>query len=240
MAITLDELLGRNRGDAADEYTSDRFPSYGEFSARRTGGSDVRYADGGEGYAYDFDRRPQSAPRSTEAARDYEASRPYRASREEEYRPIDYAARERRAPSDAGYDAGYDRGYEESARSAYADERGARAYSGGLYEFTRNDAERASGEDLYDRLSATGTASAAKTAGYERAARESYVSEDYAAKYRAEHKTKKKARFGLKAKLIIAAYVIVVAIVGILIIVNAKPLNNGTAAVPSSSVVAVE
>ena len=62
MAITLDELLGRNRGDAADEYTSDRFPSYGEFSARRTGGSDVRYADGGEGYAYDFDRRPQSAP----------------------------------------------------------------------------------------------------------------------------------------------------------------------------------
>ena len=142
--------------------------------------------------------------------------------------------------TDAPSDAGYDRGYEESARSAYADERGARAYSGGLYEFTRNDAERASGEDLYDRLSATGTASAAKTAGYERAARESYVSEDYAAKYRAEHKTKKKARFGLKAKLIIAAYVIVVAIVGILIIVNAKPLNNGTAAVPSSSVVAVE
>ena len=64
------------------------------------------------------------------------------------------------------------------------------------------------------------------------------MTEDYAAKYRAENGTRKKKRFGLKAKLIIAAYVVVLAIVGVLIIVNAVPLNEGTAAVPSGAIVA--
>ena len=64
------------------------------------------------------------------------------------------------------------------------------------------------------------------------------MAEDYAAKYRAENGTRKKKRFGVKAKLIIAAYVVVLAIVGVLIIVNAVPLNEGTAAVPSGAIVA--
>ena len=227
MAITLDELLGRSRADVPEDIAADRFPSYGEFTARRST-SDASYSDA-PAYRYDYDavRRPAAAPRTAEAARDYEASRPYRAPREEEYRPMDYSmpVREDRGRESFGGYAPERSRAEESARVS------------GLYEFTRNDAERASGDELYERLSSAG---GAQTARYEQAARESYASEDYAARYRAEHKTRKKARFGLKAKLIIAAYVVVLAIVGVLIIVNAKPLNNGTAAVPSGAVVSVE
>ena len=206
MAITLDELLGRDRGSAADTFDTDRFPSYGEFTARRSQSDSVNY-DSADGYGYDYDlaRRAPSAPRSAEAAREYEASRPYRAVREDR---------------------------------AYAPERD-RAYGGresGLYEFTRNDAERASGEELYERLSSSGAAQ--NSVRPEQAARASYMAEDYAAKYRAENGTRKKKRFGVKAKLIIAAYVVVLAIVGVLIIVNAVPLNEGTAAVPSGAIVA--
>lgn len=225
MAITLDELLGRNRGDAPADLATDRFPSYGEFTARRTRDDAAAYDNAAYGYDYDLDRRPVPAPRSAEAARNYEASRPYRAPREEEYRATEQYLGERRAPVEPdryGYDGGYERGHE----------------AGGLYEFTRNDAERASGEELYERLSAG--AASERDARYAQQARESYASEDYAAKYRAANKSKKKARLGIKAKLIIAAYVVVLAIVGVLIIVNAKPLNNGTAAVPSAEIAVVE
>ena len=222
MAITLDELLGRGRGESPQDAAVDRFPSYGEFTARRTARDDAASpAPGGYGQGHDRARRVRAAmpPRAAEGAREYEASRPYRAPREEEYR-ADYSVRERSLPSDAGYDR----------------ERG-RAGESGLYEFTRNDAERASGEELYERLSSTG--SVQNSARYEQAARASYLSEDYAAKYRAENGGKKKRRFGLKAKLLIAAYVIVLAVVGVLIIVNAVPLNEGTAAVPASGIVSV-
>ena len=99
MAITLDELLGRDRGSAADTFDTDRFPSYGEFTARRSQSDAVNY-DSADGYGYDYDlaRRAPSAPRSAEAAREYEASRPYRAPREEEYRAADYTARDYSAP----------------------------------------------------------------------------------------------------------------------------------------------
>ena len=222
---TLSILLGRDRGSAAATFDTDRFPSYGEFTARRSQSDAVNYdSAGGYGYDYDLARRAPSAPRSAEAAREYEASRPYRAPREEEYRAADHLARDYSAP------VREDR--------AYAPERD-RAYDGresGLYEFTRNDAERASGEELYERLSSSGTAQ--NSARYEQAARASYMTEDYAAKYRAENGAKKRKRLGLKAKLIIAAYVVVLAIVGVLIIVNAVPLNEGTAAVPSGAIVA--
>ena len=73
MAITLDELLGRDRGSAADTFDTDRFPSYGEFTARRSQSDAVNY-DSADGYGYDYDlaRRAPSAPRSAEAAREYE------------------------------------------------------------------------------------------------------------------------------------------------------------------------
>ena len=170
-----------------------------------------------------------------ESARAYEASRPYEAPRVDEYRPVDYStAFDRRAASpresyapENGYAP-----YPEDVRPARRED----AARGGLYEFTVNDAERASSEDLYNRLS--GVSPSAQSAQRERAARESYA-ENYAEKYRAANKARKRPKLGIKAKLLIAAYVAVVVIVSVLIIVNAKPLNDGTAAVPSSSVTAL-
>lgn len=234
MAITLDELLGRNRGGANEPASVDSFPSYDAYTARRTeNGSPAGYDR--PAYNYDFRTRPYEAPRSVESARAYEASRPYEAPRVDEYRPVDYStAFDRRAASpresyapETGYAP-----YPEDVRPARRED----AARGGLYEFTVNDAERASSEDLYNRLS--GVSPSAQSAQRERAARESYA-ENYAEKYRAANKARKRPRLGIKAKLLIAAYVAVVVIVSVLIIVNAKPLNDGTAAVPSSSVTAL-
>lgn len=238
MAITLDELLGRNRGAAPENTAVDSFPSYDAYTARRAqDGAPANYAR--SGYNYDFETRPYTAPRSVESARAYEAARPYEAPRVDEYRPLDYsssidrrpaASVENRYASESAYAP-----YEEDVRPARrADDRG----RGGLYEFTVNDAERASTEELYGRLSANSSASA-QSVQSARAARESYA-ENYAEKYRAANKARKRPRLGLKAKLIIAAYVAVVIIVSVLIIVNAKPLNSGTASVPGSSVSAIE
>lgn len=234
MAITLDELLGRNRG-AAPENTVDSFPSYDAYTARRTqDGAPSEYAR--SAYNYDFETRPYTAPRSVESARAYEAARPYEAPRVDEYRPLDYSSSlDRRTASvqnNYAPESGY-APYEDNARTARrADDRS----RGGLYEFTLNDTERASSEELYGRLSANNL-TPAQAAQSARAAKESYA-ENYAERYRAANKARKRPKLGLKAKLIIAAYVAVVLIVSVLIIVNAKPLNDGTASVPSSSVTA--
>lgn len=229
MAITLDELLGRNTG-SAEAPSVDTFPSYGEYTSRRASDGMPALSER-PAYNYDFSSRPYSEPRSVESARAYEASRTYAAPRAEEYRNIDYPTAFDRRPAAPVSDRAY---APEADRAPYPGqirrdaEQPAR---GGLYEFTVNDAERASSEELYDRLSAS---SSAQTAQRERLARESYA-ENYAEKYRAENKARKKIHLGLKAKLLIAAYVAVVAVVSVLIIVNAKPLNDGTASVPSSS-----
>lgn len=224
MAITLDELLGRNQTRNSSE-TVDRFPSYDDYTAsRRMQDSAVAYDNKP---VYNFETRPYTAPRSAESARAYEASRPYEAPRVDEYRAMDYSAalderfaeRQRRYESEAGY-------------SAYDNYEPSRTPSRGLYEFTVNDAERASGDELYDRLSMTSDAAVSTSAA--QAAKASY-NENYAERYREANKTKRRLHLGLKAKLIIAAYVIVVVLIGVLIIVNAKPLNAGTAKVPSAS-----
>ena len=202
MAITLDELLGRNRGGANEPASVDSFPSYDAYTARRTeNGSPAGYDR--PAYNYDFRTRPYEAPRSVESARAYEASRPYEAPRVDEYRPVDYStAFDRRAAA---------------PRESYAPENGYAPYPEDVRPARREDAQ---------------------SAQRERAARESYA-ENYAEKYRAANKARKRPRLGIKAKLLIAAYVAVVVIVSVLIIVNAKPLNDGTAAVPSSSVTAL-
>ena len=200
MAITLDELLGRNRGGANEPASVDSFPSYDAYTARRTeNGSPAGYDR--PAYNYDFRTRPYEAPRSVESARAYEASRPYEAPRVDEYRPVDYStAFDRRAAA---------------PRESYAPENGYAPYPEDVRPARREDAARGG---LYEFT---------------------VYAENYAEKYRAANKARKRPRLGIKAKLLIAAYVAVVVIVSVLIIVNAKPLNDGTAAVPSSSVTAL-
>ena len=62
MAITLDELLGRNTQSASQE-SVERFPSYEDFKARN---SAYQYTQQSaqQGYRYNFDMAPAQAPRS--------------------------------------------------------------------------------------------------------------------------------------------------------------------------------
>lgn len=220
MAITLDELLGRNRTD--ERQNIDAFPPMEEYTARRAEGNMYTAP---ERPKFDIERRPYTPPRSVEETRRYEASRPYEAPRSEEYRPSD-RAREYEARYER-YDAVREMPVERDYRRDYPV---ADADRGGFYQFAATDTERAPGQELYDRLSMTSTAAAEQ----ERIARQSYA-ENYAENYRKENvRTRRKVRLGLKAKLIIAAYAVVFAVIAILIGVNARPLNRGTAAVPSS------
>ena len=74
MAITLDELLGRNTQSVAQQNSVERFPSYEDFQSSRN-----TYAQQTEpqNVRYNFDIAPAQAPRSVESVRNYEANRPY-------------------------------------------------------------------------------------------------------------------------------------------------------------------
>lgn len=237
MAITLDELLGRNQNANVAAAPVDRFPSYDDYTASRRAQEPVNdYAAPAARPAYNFESRPYTAPRSVEAVREYEASRPYEAPRFNEYRNGGYnsmdahlatATKERTYASEEEYNSYL--AYNAPAR----EEQPAR----NLYEFTVNDRERKSDEDLYGRLSMSGGAATA-TMPDAHVQRESYA-ENYVERYREQCgvQSRKRMHLGLKAKLLIAAYLVVVVLVSVLIIVNAKPLNNGTAKVPSSSAI---
>lgn len=233
MAITLDELLGRNQNPEPSAST-ESFPSYREYEERRAQGTAPLRV---ERPVYNFDPRPYTPPRSVESARAYEASRPYVAPRANEYRAQDYTTvvdRRLASPETDRYAAPERDRYASEAEYAetYGGYRRDEARPQSLYEFTVNDAERASDDELYDRLSASTTS--AYAAEREQAARASYA-ENYAERYRAENKKRRKLHLGLKAKLIIAAYVVVVVLVAVLVIVNAGSLNRGTAKVPSGA-----
>lgn len=230
MAITLDELLGRNQARNSSETTVDRFPSYDDYTASRRVQEPAGYADRP---VYNFESRPYTAPRSVESARAYEASRPYEAPRVDEYRNGGYNSFDarpalRREPADYASEATYN-GYADYRTDARPVDN-----ANGLYDFTVKDTERPSDNELYDRLSMSSTGAATMQSA--QAARASY-NEDYVEKYREANgaKAKRRIHLGLKAKLLIAAYVVVIVLISVLIIVNAKPLNNGTATVPSSS-----
>lgn len=217
MAITLDELLGRNRTE--EQRNFDAFPPMEEYTARRASGSTYTAPERPQ---FDIERRPYTPPRTVEEVREYASSSPYMAPRREEYREPERAEE---------YTSRY--AYRPEPRQAPARPEERRS-EGGFYEFAATDTERASGQDLYDRLSANTRVSEQETA-----ARRSYGS-DYAERYRTENVPKRKrARLGLKAKLIIAAYAVVFAVISILIIVNAGALNRGSAAVPAGNGAAV-
>lgn len=223
MAITLDELLGMNTSKNQNEETIDRFPSYDDYNSNR--GRSVR--------ANDEERRfngytvvQSGSPRSEEKMRAYEASRPYEAPRSSEYQNYDRGFEQMRRRSDSPVRSGASYGYND----AYAPVEKRDSF----HDFARNDNDRPSDRELYDRLSATGTmARPAEENTYEKTsaftpAKKSYKSE-----------SSKKARLNTKAKILLAVYFAVIILVAVLIIVNAGNLNNGTATTPSSSITGV-
>lgn len=88
MAITLDELLGRNT-QSAQQDSVERFPSYEDFKARNSV-NQYPQANAQQPVRYNFDMAPAQAPRSVESVRNYEASRPYVAPQSSEYQTRDY------------------------------------------------------------------------------------------------------------------------------------------------------
>ncbi len=221
MAITLDELLGMNTSKNQNEETIDRFPSYDDYNSNR--GRSVR--------ANDEERRfngytvvQSGSPRSEEKMRAYEASRPYEAPRSSEYQNYDRGFEQMRRRSDAPVRNGASYGYSDAY--APAEKRDS------FHDFAKNDSDRPSDRELYDRLSASGTM-ARPAEDYEKTstftpAKKSYKSE-----------SSKKARLNTKAKILLAVYFAVIILVAVLIIVNAGNLNNGTATTPSSSITGV-
>ncbi len=233
MAITLDELLGKNKIEEGSSV--DYFPTEDEFYARRLdnyrmSSKATLYPSVDERPKFDIQNRPvQQPPRSVEEVRRYEEARPYVAPRRDEYRPAsqprDYGRYD--VPSVDTY-GGYDAPARDYRNDYYdAPAQSMRATDRGFYDFAAAEQDRASERDLYSRLSMTSGASDV----------DQKTAQDSATQYRNETATStgKKVKLGLKAKIIIVAYAVVFSLVAILIGVNAESLNSGTAKVPSSA-----
>lgn len=109
-----------------------------------------------------------------------------------------------------------------------------------LYEFTRQDKDRLSTEEYFEKLSYTNDS---RKPVFNKVDTEQVIEQKHGVfSHRAESKEneavepKKKSLLNVKGKLIIAAYVAVVATVAALIIVNSGKLNLGKATTPSSSI----
>ena len=231
MAITLDELLGRNTQTSQETY--DRFPTYEEFHSQRAAERNVAQ----DRQRYDFEVRPMEM-RSEEQVRNYAAAEPYTAPQSNEYQKRDYAFYQNleRRPYETGYaqDA-YAQPYEQTYSQPVQPQN--------LYEFTRQDNDRLSDSELLAKLEHTDVS---RRPIFDRA--DQAVAQPQrlgffkriAQKTEAVQGEKKRARLNTKGKIILGAYVAVIAIVAVLIIVNAGKINKGKAVTPSSSVQGTE
>jgi hypothetical protein len=271
MAITLDELLGRNTARNSTQ-TVERFPTYEDYlSSRRDEAQNTN--DSFDEPRFNFETRPYTSPRSEESVRRLESSRPYVAPTSREYINRDFdgssvldriqsrpktTRRETSYENNGALGGGYgayaqpqsevysqNRGYAEQPSRTAEDYRLSNGYGASdgrsLYQFTANDFDRLSDNELFEKLSHTnggrrplfdrvsaGSASAAVgsvQAGSFASARETL----------AQKTEKKRAKLNTKGKIILAAYIAVIVTVAVLIIVNAGSINKGTAKVPSSS-----
>ena len=222
MAITLDELLGRNTQQSQDT-SYDRFPTYEEFHSQRT----MQRNMASEAPRYDFEVRPMEM-RSEESVRDYAASQPYAAPQQNEYQQRDYAFYqnlERRPDAYTGYTQDYAGTYVQPQPQ-------------NLYEFTRNDNDRLSDSELLAKLEHTDVS---RRPIFDRAEEAVVTPQRFslfkrqAQKAEAVQGEKKHARLNTKGKIILGAYIAVIALVAVLIIVNAGKINKGKAVTPSSS-----
>lgn len=222
MAITLDELLGMNTRTRNDAEPMDRFPSYDDFTRRN------RAYQNEERVSYNgYTPAPQSnGARSVEFMREYEATRPYARPMQSEYQNVDYNFDALRARREA-------QAVQTIERPVYQAPARVEESVDSLYEYARQDKERPSDRELYDRLS-SGSAVAAPVQRTEKAVERTSEFTHIKTKQRSEGQ--KKARLNTKGKILLGVYVAVIILVAVLIIVNAGDLNSGSATTPSSSI----
>ncbi|MBO4554783.1 MAG: hypothetical protein J5713_03285 [Clostridia bacterium] len=202
MAITLDELLGKNTQQT--EGTSyDRFPSYEEFHAQRTQPKEMTQD------RYDFDVRNDAS--FTSYAPNYTQN-------------------------------GFGQ-YGNPERNNFVQDSYAQTYAEpysptDLYDFTRRDKDRLSDAELLEKLEHTDVS---RRPIFDRAAEQTVQPaklgffQRKAQKAEAVQGEKKRARLNTKGKIILGAYFAVIALVAVLIIVNASKINAGKAVTPSSN-----
>lgn len=239
MAITLDELLGRNTREVAQN-TATAFPSYEDFKTSRM--NQQNQAQPTQSVRYNFDMAPAREVRSTDSVREYEASRPYVAPQSSEYQTREYpfydSLQQRAQYAPVQYQP---QTYQSPAQTydqvQYAEPQvqpmPSQAHQG-FYEFTAQDSERASDQELYARLAHSNTpvfedsaVQSTKRTGL--FARKAQKAQDMS-------EQKQRARLNTKGKIILGVYLAVIALVASLIIVNATKINQGKAVTPTSQV----
>ncbi len=235
MAITLDELLGRNT-QSATQGNVERFPSYEDFKSSRNSYTQAQPTQ--EAYRYNFDMAPAQEVRSVESVRAYEASRPYVAPQSSEYQNREYPfydnLRAQQAPMQ--YTQAPVQNYEPVQYAPMPTQAPTRQ---NFYEFNAQDSERLSDAELYERLAHTnqsnrpifddaqqGEATMQRTSIFARKAQRTQDTTEQ----------KQRARLNTKGKIILGVYIAVIATVVSLIIVNASKINNGRATTPTSRV----
>ena len=236
MTITLDELLGRNTQSASQE-SVERFPSYEDFKARNSANQYTQQS-AQQGYRYNFDMAPAQAPRSVESVRNYEASRPYVAPQSCEYQTRDYPFYENlRQGRNEAYQAQPVDYAQYSAPVARVEQMPAQApvqTNYGFYDFTAQDAERLSEQELFDKLAHTSARNDGPVFEEQAQAQRTGIFARKAQKVQNAGEQKQRARLNTKGKVILGVYLAVIAIVASLIIVNATKINQGKAVTPTS------
>lgn len=177
---------------------------------------------------------PAQAPRSVESVRNYEANRPYVAPQSSEYQTQEYPFYENlRADRAVQQPMQYQAPVQTYEQPQYMQMPVAQPAQESYYEFTANDSERLSEQELYDRLNYTSA-----NVAQEQKTRTSIFARK-AEKTQDVSEQKQRARLNTKGKIILGVYLAVIALVASLIIVNATRINEGKAVTPASNVKSV-
>ncbi len=238
MAITLDELLGRNTREVTNGNV-ESFPSYEDFKTSRA--NQYTQAQPVQNTRYNFDMAPAREVRSTESVRNYEASRPYVAPQAVEYQQREYPfydnLQQRAQYAPVQYQEQAPVQTYDQVQYAQPQVRQAVPEHQGFYEFTAQDTERASDQELYARLAHTDMSN---TPVFEdnaqQAVQRTGLFARKAQKTQNVSEQKQRARLNTKGKIILGVYLAVIALVASLIIVNATKINQGKAVTPTSQI----
>lgn len=243
MAITLDELLGRNTQSVAQQNSVERFPSYEDFKSSRGTYAQQNQA---QNVRYNFDMAPAQAPRSVESVRSYEANRPYVAPQSSEYQTREYPFYDNLRASAPAQPMQYSAPVQQYEQPQYVEPvqyqapvQTHPANVENFYEFTAHDTERLSDQELYDRLA--GTAQNGPVFQDAQTMQKAHTSLFARKAQRTQDTTeeRQRGRLNTKGKIILGVYLAVIALVASLIIVNATKINAGKAVTPTSKVGAV-
>lgn len=240
MAITLDELLGRNTQSAQQE-SVERFPSYEDFKARN-GANQYPQANAQQNVRYNFDMAPAQAPRSVESVRNYEASRPYVAPQSSEYQTRDYPFYDNLRQDRIQYQQPVQTvDYSVYAQPVQRVEQmpsqapAQRQEHHDFYDFTAQDSERLSDQELFERLAHTNMQQGPVFEEQRQQARTGLFARK-AQRTQDMSEQKQRGRLNTKGKIILGVYIAVIALVASLIIVNATKINQGKAVTPTSKI----